>query len=75
MTGLTAKKRRLTKRQLKNLREPNAMTKRCLKLGDSQRVGGTQYFGKPPVYIPREPYPGGPVEWIKAQPGIPFIRG
>lgn len=66
-------KKRLTKRQRKFLRGPNAMMKRSLEEGKRIDIGNASYVGCEPVFSPID-RPGLPTYWHKSIPGLPFVR-
>ena len=52
----------------------NAMTEYSIKHGDTIKVGNTIYRGRPPEFVGRQAYPGGPVHYEKVSKGIPFVK-
>ena len=85
MTGLTFKPTRVTKRQRNNLkwlqrnktrhggRNPS-LAERSLRDGDGIVVAGVKYKGRNPLYSFHQGSPLEPVQWFKAELGIPFVR-
>lgn len=63
------KQRRLTKRELKSLKGPNASVQHSLAAGELHYAGGKAYSGKTPEYsfVPN-------VGFMKTSKGIPFVR-
>lgn len=63
------KQHKLTKKELKGLKGPNAAVQHSLDKGDLHHVGGTAYSGRVPRYTMM---PSG--RFIKTAKGIPFVR-
>lgn len=61
---------KITKRQRKQLRGPNAMVKRSIRSGSQYIIGNAVYLGKPATYF-KHPHWG----FFKTSKGLPFVRG
>ena len=65
--------KKLTKRQRKIIKGPNAAAKRSLKEGLPQQVGTDTYYGDNPQYK-RIGLPEAANRWAKVSKGVPFVR-
>jgi hypothetical protein len=75
MKGLAFKKPKMTKRQRKAVRGLNEAMRNSLAKGKNVVVAGVTYIGETPSFFDRNAgYPGLPAEYVKVQPGIPFVR-